>query len=104
MSVNFTIEWYKQKIENVEASYKYWLGLGNYPDKEHEMEIANMKNVLAELEENQVKHGEWSLVWVDSGHLDMEKAYKCSCCGSRVANGRYEYCPWCGTKMDGGKE
>lgn len=50
-----------------------------------------------------VKHGEWSLVWVDTGHLDMEKAYKCSCCGSRVVNYKYEYCPWCGTRMDGGK-
>lgn len=50
-----------------------------------------------------VVHGEWSVVWVDQGHIDMEKMYKCSVCGSRKYND-YRYCPNCGARMDGGKE
>ena len=48
-----------------------------------------------------VVHGEWSIVWVDQGHIDMEKMYKCSVCGGRKYND-YRYCPECGAYMDGG--
>ena len=48
-----------------------------------------------------VVHGEWSIVWVDRGHIDMEKMYKCSVCGGRKYND-YRYCPECGAYMDGG--
>ena len=48
-----------------------------------------------------VVHGEWSVVWVDQGHIDMEKMYKCSVCGGRKYND-YHYCPDCGARMDGG--
>ena len=47
-----------------------------------------------------VVHGEWSIVWVDQGHIDMEKMYKCSVCGGRKYND-YRHCPECGAKMDG---
>ena len=48
-----------------------------------------------------VVHGKWSIVWVDQGHIDMEKMYKCSVCGGRKYND-YRYCPECGAYMDGG--
>lgn len=50
-----------------------------------------------------VVHGEWSIVWVDQGHIDMEKMYKCSVCGGRKYND-YRYCPECGAIMDGGSK
>lgn len=48
----------------------------------------------------EVVHGEWNIVYVDTGHIYMEKMYKCSVCGSRKYND-YRYCPNCGAKMDG---
>lgn len=50
-----------------------------------------------------VVHAEWSIVYVDRGHIDMEKMYKCSACGGRKYND-YLYCPECGARMDGGNE
>lgn len=102
MSANFTIEWFKQKIENIEASYKHWLGLGNYPDKDHEMEIANMKNVLAELEESRVKHGEW----IFNEKLSCVVCSVCNCKAPINFDFRSEYlysnfCPNCGADMRG---
>lgn len=50
----------------------------------------------------EVKHGKW--IW------DIEDKYRCSCCGDitrvdEVMNQpKYEWCPFCGAKMDGGSE
>ena len=49
-----------------------------------------------------IQHGEWNIVYVDTGHIDMEKMYKCSVCGSRKYIDYY-HCPNCRAKMDGGK-
>lgn len=30
----------------------------------------------------------------------IEHTYYCSCCGERVPDKRFSYCPWCGEKMN----
>ena len=50
----------------------------------------------------EVKHGEW--VGEPSRFNPCWNEYYCSVCKARFTiNPRYEYCPRCGTKMDGGK-
>ncbi len=61
--------------------------------------VTNIINIPA-ADVVEVRHGKWSVVYVDAGHIDMEKMYKCSMCGSRKYND-YKYCPNCGAKMDG---
>ena len=61
------------------------------------------KHALTAEDIKPVRHGEWSVVWVDQGHIDMEKMYKCSICGGRKYND-YRYCPECGAEMNGGKK
>ena len=48
----------------------------------------------------EIRHGSWKSIWVDTGHIDMERMYKCTKCGGRVWNDTYNYCPHCGAKMD----
>ena len=74
--------------------------LGYPPNK---APIYHMLKTLAAADVAPVVHGEWSVVWVDQGHIDMEKMYKCSVCGSRKYND-YRYCPNCGAIMDGGNK
>lgn len=55
----------------------------------------------------EVVHGEWV---DDTGQLDSVKQYKCSNCGKKpIVNMNWvtilsNYCPDCGTKMDGGND
>lgn len=68
--------------------------------------MMKMEDYVAELPAADVKpvqHGEWNVVYVDRGHIDMEKMYKCSVCGGRKYND-YLYCPECGAIVDGGNK
>lgn len=44
--------------------------------------------------------GTWKVVWVDTGHLGMTKAFVCSVCGGRVSTSKYPNCPWCAASMN----
>lgn len=44
-----------------------------------------------------VVHGEWI-------YLSGLDAFECSVCGRQMVRNIFDYCPWCGAKMDGGKD
>lgn len=43
------------------------------------------------------RHGRWIYL----GGLD---AFECSVCGRQMVRNIFDYCPWCGAKMDGKEE
>ena len=48
-----------------------------------------------------VRHGEW----VEHGNWFGHIEYECTSCGDTTFDASEMcYCPWCGAKMDGGKE
>ena len=50
-----------------------------------------------------VVHGEWSLESDEDMPNPMFKLVICSACNEK-ANHTYEFCPYCGAKMDGGNK
>lgn len=56
----------------------------------------------------EVVHGEWVLIVERSDYLEPPSCdtAKCSICGRKidVSETGFKYCPYCGAKMDGGKE
>lgn len=67
--------------------------------------VENLKEIDAEL----VRHAYWEKENL-SEWRDMSRYFKCSNCGKLAQMGyytekcKYDYCPNCGAKMDGGKE
>ena len=47
-----------------------------------------------------VRHGEWVVKDLNNPFYESKKAPHCSVCG-KMNFIRYDYCPDCGTKMDG---
>lgn len=50
-------------------------------------------DIVTAVEDIEVRHGRWIYL---SG-LDI---FECSVCGRQMARNIFEYCPWCGAKMD----
>ena len=55
-------------------------------------EIEAMPTVDAE----PVRHGKWERV-----EYSFVGGYRCSCCGSKALDDSFNYCGYCGAKMDG---
>ena len=55
-------------------------------------EIESMPKVDAE----PVRHGKWERV-----EYSFVGGYRCSCCGSKALDDSFNYCGYCGAKMDG---
>ena len=49
----------------------------------------------------EVVHGEWI---ERIGGISKELFYQCSKCYGEVDENVFDYCPWCGAKMDGERE
>lgn len=89
-------------ITYYDTSDKMWhIGFGSF-------DLANVKKWLKEEFEvvaetadvAEVKHGEWLLKYRGVGHY-----WECSECEyMECTKPRTKYCPYCGAKMDGGKE
>ena len=43
-----------------------------------------------------VRHGKWERV-----EYSFVGGYRCSCCGSKALDDSFNYCGYCGAKMDG---
>ena len=43
-----------------------------------------------------VRHGKWERI-----EYSFVGAYRCSCCGSKALDDSFNYCGYCGAKMDG---
>lgn len=71
-----------------------------------ELGILNMIAIAETIDAKPVKHGKW----IVNVHCNHTREFKCSvCCESLcfaydVCFYKYNYCPFCGVKMDGGDE
>ena len=50
------------------------------------------------LEKNKVSEAERHGRWIYLGGVD---AFECSVCGRQMVRNIFDYCPWCGAKMEG---
>ena len=72
-----------------------------YTEKENECFNSGVKCAIRDVKRlptadvTEVKHGEWK-------HYSTTMM-ECSICGKHTAKHRYNYCPNCGAKMDGGE-
>lgn len=52
----------------------------------------------------EVKHGKWTLFLDSYGYTqteeDYDDLYECSVCKNTVLGAVFNFCPWCGTKME----
>ena len=81
--------------------------LGEY-DRQHQGQPGGARKIIAEApaaDVVEVRHGRWA--W--DGGVDMH--YYCSLCHhnaygntGEILDGKYNYCPNCGARMDGGQD
>ena len=65
--------------------------------QKQKMELLGMITTIAMKHDESVKHGHWI-----GKPLAGYSTVKCSVCGSAFVenNGKWKYCPWCGSKLD----
>lgn len=103
---NWVIETLSAELQGFEEYLKQYLG-------ENDLKIIG--NDVWEETKAKAEQTEWISVkeaytkgeWLFEPTQNINNPWKCSCCGHRA--GRYKYktykfCPWCGAKMDKGKE
>ena len=72
--------------------------LSNPPDAHYPVWFAEQIGNLPAADVIEVVHGEW-----ETADTSLGQYYICSVCGDFSAL-EHKYCPYCGAKMDGGKE
>ena len=67
---------------------------------------SDMKNEIANLPPVILKQrtGKWKVIEVLHGEWEGTKKYACDKCGEKVGVFKSNYCPNCGTKMEGEEE
>ena len=63
----------------------------------------DLLNQAPSVDAEPIRHGRW----VKSGYACGESEWTCTVCSNkewRVSSGRLKWCPFCGAKMDGGKQ
>ena len=53
-------------------------------------------NHMPTIDAEPVRHGKWERV-----EYSFVGGYRCSCCGSKALDDSFNYCGYCGAKMDG---
>ena len=66
-------------------------------------DAAELVNLMPTIDAQPVRHGRWELKMLPFGGGDKVRAYLCTEC-DRYANMKFDFCPNCGAKMDGGSE
>lgn len=71
------------------------------------IEIINDESTAPTLDYAPVVHGEWKYFTTSEKAVHITNWLQCSVCGrmwDRLEGTKYNYCPSCGAKMDGGKK
>lgn len=99
----------KEYIERELLKEQFLKWLPQNGDWDHQsMDLHPIENIavsaIMEIEEApaadvvEVVHGEWERI-----PYSFAGGYRCSCCGCKSTEKHWDYCPKCGTKMDGKK-
>ena len=86
-----------EEYKNIEK----WQIVGAIADKITESDRININindaaHLIPTVDAVPVRHGKWERV-----EYSFVGGYRCSCCGSKALDDSFNYCGYCGAKMDG---
>ena len=77
--------------------------IDNYLYSQCNLTVGLAAALMPEIDAEPVRHGRWTVVILDIGGGDKIRMLQCSEC-SRNANMKFDFCPNCGARMDGGAD
>lgn len=83
---------YDRLFDAIEELYKFSAG----KERKAFSTVLDLINVQPFADVQEVRHGKWGR------SILADDFFRCSVCGA-VWNRKFEYCPHCGAKMDGGE-